>query len=760
MGKVYDAKALFDVAKDREKAYDELLSQLGELKKALQGVADLDGSLEGKGADNIKSFYKQHADTAGQWENLIKMQQSYFSTLHVKAEKAKLSGSTIVTESFLETELKNANSNAKEMVAQQHDDLQSILNGIDDIVSISAFSTSEFNDKIEEAEKKRTDTIEAVNQLDAEWSKEYSEMDDFYAVVDTLVSGLELATSQGGSVYQLAFDEKAYHDSELYKVQTKLNDYATSYVDYNKQQEEVYELEKKQEEEANKPWYEKTWDAVSTFTGEVSGYYDYKRAAEGVDPVTGEKLSTSQRVAAGAMAAAGFIPVVGWVGRAAKGGKAIYKTAKGLSAADHALDAYKSAKSFKVLEQTEKGLYGLVAANGLGEYMTGRDMFGNKISEEQRKASLLQALGIAGAGALSTKVAGKMGQSLATKGTEKLNNMRNTLRTSAVANVTKQAYQSVKNAPASWTQSLHKTYNNILDSSMPRLMPELVPAGPALAQQTVRETLQNVKQQTMQMIGKVTYDPIHNRYRRADGRFMSKRDVEKLGDSVKVETVKKVDEPVKVEHVSERSIQKDIRGTGDIYRSEIDEVIKNDYDINGNFINRSIVPKGYESVEDFLKVVDDTTIKEHGYDSIEEFKAVVGHVDDYLNASPKNNIVNKGLAGGKHVKGVDYDVLGFPIFRGDDVKFSMKLKESLFKATDDRQFKECTGLLKEAIGHEEISKDIFTSKQLRDIENGEARIKGLTWHHHQVPGKMQLVVSKTHKVNHLGGNKLWGDGIR
>ncbi|MGG0592110.1 T7SS effector LXG polymorphic toxin [Priestia megaterium] len=454
MGKVYDAKALFDVAKDREKAYDELLSQLGELKKALQGVADLDGSLEGKGADNIKSFYKQHADTAGQWENLIKMQQSYFSTLHVKAEKAKLSGSTIVTESFLETELKNANSNAKEMVAQQHEDLQSILNGIDDIVSISAFSTSEFNDKIEEAEKKRTDTIEAVNQLDAEWSKEYSEMDDFYAVVDMLVSGLELATSQGGSVYQLAFDEKAYHDSELYKVQTKLNDYATSYVDYNKQQEEVYELEKKQEEEANKPWYEKTWDAVSTFTGEVSGYYDYKRAAEGVDPVTGEKLSTSQRVAAGAMAAAGFIPVVGWVGRAAKGGKAIYKTAKGLSAADHALDAYKSAKSFKVLEQTEKGLYGLVAANGLGEYMTGRDMFGNKISEEQRKASLLQALGIAGAGALSTKVAGKTakaGANAVANGAKKLSDMRNVLSKQATQRImpplqsAQKAYRSSSN---------------------------------------------------------------------------------------------------------------------------------------------------------------------------------------------------------------------------------------------------------------------------------------------------------------------------
>ncbi|WP_255257889.1 deaminase domain-containing protein [Priestia megaterium] len=610
MGKVYDAKALFDVAKDREKAYDELLSQLGELKKALQGVADLDGSLEGKGADNIKSFYKQHADTAGQWENLIKMQQSYFSTLHVKAEKAKLSGSTIVTESFLETELKNANSNAKEMVAQQHEDLQSILNGIDDIVSISAFSTSEFNDKIEEAEKKRTDTIEAVNQLDAEWSKEYSEMDDFYAVVDMLVSGLELATSQGGSVYQLAFDEKAYHDSELYKVQTKLNDYATSYVDYNKQQEEVYELEKKQEEEANKPWYEKTWDAVSTFTGEVSGYYDYKRAAEGVDPVTGEKLSTSQRVAAGAMAAAGFIPVVGWVGRAAKGGKAIYKTAKGLSAADHALDAYKSAKSFKVLEQTEKGLYGLVAANGLGEYMTGRDMFGNKISEEQRKASLLQALGIAGAGALSTKVAGKMGQSLATKGTEKLNNMRNTLRTSAVANVTKQAYQSVKNAPASWTQSLHKTYNNILDSSMPRLMPELVPAGPALAQQTVRETLQNVKQQTMQMIEK----------------------------------------PVKVERVSGQ-IQTGTKGTGKVYPTrQIDSVteahiIDRVKELRGNLTSRYKKSGNFAVAE--VDVSGLSKSEFYAQSSINELKGNLEHKVPDISLQPENPMFKATEAVGK-----------------------------------------------------------------------------------------------------------------
>jgi hypothetical protein len=202
------------------------------------------------------------------------------------------------------------------------------------------------------------------------------------------------------------------------------------------------------------------------------------------------------------------------------------------------------------------------------------------------------------------------------------------------------------------------------------------------------------------------------------------------------------------------------KGTGNVHRSEIDEVIKKDYDINGNVINRSVAPKGYDSLDDFLKVVDDTTIKEFGYDSIEEFKMVVGHVEDYLNASPKNNILNKRLAGGKHVKGVEYDVIGFPIFKGDDVKFSLKLEKDYYIMKDTDQFLKCTEKLRESINKGEVPKELFTKKQLAQIEDGLPRIDGLVWHHHQVPGKMQLVLKKVHSVNHLGGNSLWGGGIR
>ncbi|CAH0345755.1 hypothetical protein BCI9360_02053 [Bacillus sp. CECT 9360] len=143
----------------------------------------------------------------------------------------------------------------------------------------------------------------------------------------------------------------------------------------------------------NRPWYEKTWDTVATFTGEVTGLRDLQREWTLSRAENFQQLSA---YTAGAMAAAGFIPIVGWACRAFKGGRAIYSTTKGINATSHALDAYRTPKSFSILQQTEMGIYGLVASNGLSEAMTGKDMFGNTLTEEQRQNRLLQALGIGG----------------------------------------------------------------------------------------------------------------------------------------------------------------------------------------------------------------------------------------------------------------------------------------------------------------------------------------------------------------------------
>ncbi|QKF35067.1 T7SS effector LXG polymorphic toxin [Bacillus velezensis] len=404
MSKVFESQSLTDEADKRKKQYEALEEQLRALKQAFQGVADLGDALKGKGADNIKDFFQGQAEIADSWLTLVSAQIAFLNGISGDIKDQELSDSYAET-SFLEHELPNADLRASEIVSAHKAEIDSILSGISDIIHLDTYTLDDYADKMGDAQKTRRDTITAVDTLDESLTAEYQNLESLDNAVLSKYSVLMQATSNGKSASPMYYDKKAFHSNEIYKSVMATEKQGTDYIDAKAQQAEARRLQEKAEEEANKPWYEKTWDGICNFTGEVTGYYDYKRAAEGVDPVTGEKLSTAERVTAGAMAAAGFIPVVGWAGRAFKGGKAIYKTGKTVIAAEHALDAYRTGKSLDILKMTEMGAYGLVASNGFSEAVTGRDMFGNKVSEEKRKQGALEAaLSLVGAGALAKHV--------------------------------------------------------------------------------------------------------------------------------------------------------------------------------------------------------------------------------------------------------------------------------------------------------------------------------------------------------------------
>ncbi|MGD7007016.1 pre-toxin TG domain-containing protein [Metabacillus sp. 84] len=217
------------------------------------------------------------------------------------------------------------------------------------------------------------------------------------------------STVQGGTAQPMNFSVEAYKKHDVHDARERMDEYINAFQYREKKADEVRaeiaaekariaEEQARIEAEKNKPWYEKAWEGTKVFAGEVSGYNDTVRATTGVDPVTGRKLSEAERVAAGAMAAAGFIPVVGWAGRAVKGGAAIVKTAKTMNAATHSLDAYKTTKGMEILSKTEKGIYGLYTGNSAWEFGTGTDMFGNKLTEEQRMNALWGGLTMGAAG--------------------------------------------------------------------------------------------------------------------------------------------------------------------------------------------------------------------------------------------------------------------------------------------------------------------------------------------------------------------------
>ena len=391
VNKVYEAETLFQSVTSRAAQYKELKGQLEKLKQEFAVIVNNDQFL-GKGAEAIKGFYEAQMDVVDAWISFINRNIAFFEGIEGTADEKKLAGETVVKMPFLEEDLSQSNKRAYEMVSQQKEDLQDTFDDISDLISLSVFSSEQFETYMDKAEDERTQTIEKVNELDGDLTTEYAVSEEAETYVFALYTQLIEATKQGEHISPLYFNEKAYQTSEVYQLKDDMEKQGDAYLTFKKEQKEAREVQKEIEAQANKPWYEKAWDTTKTFTGEITGYYDYKRATEGVDPVTGRKLSEAERIVAGAMAAAGFIPVVGWVGRAAKGGKAIYSTVKTYNAASHALDAYKTSKSLSILEKSEMGIYGLVSANGMSEAVTGKDMFGNELTEEQRQNSLLTAL--------------------------------------------------------------------------------------------------------------------------------------------------------------------------------------------------------------------------------------------------------------------------------------------------------------------------------------------------------------------------------
>ncbi|WP_137790908.1 T7SS effector LXG polymorphic toxin [Bacillus sp. E(2018)] len=413
--KVYEASTLKAATSERAHHYEQLREQFETLKKEFSKIVE-NHDFKGHGADAIKGFYQGQMDVIDAWIRLIDTNVGFFKGIPGDTEDVDLSGDTFVQVPFLEDNVERAGKQAKDMVADQQEALQHIFNRINDLVSLSVFSKDAFEDQMDKAEKKRSDTVEKVNEFDQRLSEEYSISQNQEQHIYGLFAQLMEATRQGETISPLNFNAEAYHNSEVYKAIGQAKKDTSDYLTFKKQQKEDRRIAKEIEEMENRPFYEKAWDTVCTFTGEVTGYYDTQRAATGVDPVTGRKLSDAERVTSGAMAAAGFVPFVGWAGRIGKGGSAIYKTVKGANAANHMLDAHRTAQGLKNLQKAEYGIYGLVSANGFGEYFTGKDMFGNELTEQQRNQSLFNAfaiVGVSGAGYGLSKV--DMGKFVQTK---------------------------------------------------------------------------------------------------------------------------------------------------------------------------------------------------------------------------------------------------------------------------------------------------------------------------------------------------------
>ncbi|QAA34161.1 Ig-like domain-containing protein [Clostridium manihotivorum] len=208
-------------------------------------------------------------------------------------------------------------------------------------------------------------------------------------------------------------------------------------------------------------------------------------------------------------------------------------------------------------------------------------------------------------------------------------------------------------------------------------------------------------------------------------------------------------------------------------------------DDSGKVLRRVVVPEGYRSTQQLLykAFTGEIDVTKWGYTNANKLEETINNVNRYLNRTDLNrapSLINSKNAGKVIDFGggivVEYDPLGFPIFKGNQVKVDLQIvddvvvkQKGLSNMASEEHMKVATRKFKSAMQQESnksgqtlesyLKNKGFNDVQISDIINEESKIRNYTWHHHPETGRMQLVDETTHATaKHNGGDSIWGSG--
>ncbi|KIL43110.1 T7SS effector LXG polymorphic toxin [Jeotgalibacillus campisalis] len=235
----YDAAALKETMEERVSQYETFRGTLFVLKRSMLAVTNLDEAFEGLAAERIKDFFRAQSDVAEAWIQFVDQQIAFMNDVGAMAEDRELGGSTVIDVPGLDEELQTTHTRLSEMVIAQQKYVADVLSRIQDLISIQPYSSERIEQSLENAKQMRWDTVEKVEEYDAELVKEYAQSEEGQMLVTGLFEAMMDATSQNGEITPMSFNSAAFEASAPFQVKDGVQERSMQYIQTKQEQAEA-----------------------------------------------------------------------------------------------------------------------------------------------------------------------------------------------------------------------------------------------------------------------------------------------------------------------------------------------------------------------------------------------------------------------------------------------------------------------------------------------------------------------------------------
>lgn len=196
--KVLDVETLMSVLEEGARDIDDLNEKFHVVKRAIREFHAMEDALSGAGGDSIRNFFNELYlpfltylyQTLSNYKNILENAQS-----SVTNYESNPSG--YVRQDFLENEVTDGFNDVDNRTMELTEEANSILQGIEDLVSVSRINSSEVQDSVQEGKNKTATMIEDLQNMDRTVYASMSPMRESLQTLHTYLADMETKVNRG-----------------------------------------------------------------------------------------------------------------------------------------------------------------------------------------------------------------------------------------------------------------------------------------------------------------------------------------------------------------------------------------------------------------------------------------------------------------------------------------------------------------------------------------------------------------------------------